>query len=248
VSETKAVGVRARVRAELTAEIKQAATRQLATEGAAGLSLRAIARELGMASSAIYRYFASRDELLTALIIDAYNAAGDAVEQAEAACDREDRRGRFIAICGALRRWAIDNPNQWALIFGSPVPGYKAPEDTIDPATRVPTQLLTLLVELAVESGSTDPAITDPAVADPAMTEPAVAESGLADSLDGLMATTGGLVHPTALSAGLEAWAELVGLISLELFGHFNNVVADNQTYFDYAVARMADRVLQSAP
>ena len=79
-----------RVREELTLQIIATARRHLATEGAAGLSLRAVARELGMASSAVYRYVASRDELLTLLIVDAYDALGEAVERAEAKVPRDE--------------------------------------------------------------------------------------------------------------------------------------------------------------
>ncbi|WP_205629233.1 TetR/AcrR family transcriptional regulator, partial [Jiangella muralis] len=92
---------RERARAELTREIAEIARRQLGTEGAGGLNLRAIARELGMVSSAIYRYFPSRDELLTALIIDAYNAVGEAVERADADCDAGDHPRRWRAVCHA---------------------------------------------------------------------------------------------------------------------------------------------------
>src|SRR6202046_3771698 len=86
---------RERARAELTREIKQEARRQLAASGAQGLSLRAVARELGMVSSALYRYFPSRDELLTALIIDAYDALGEAAEAADSGVvPAADVRGR----------------------------------------------------------------------------------------------------------------------------------------------------------
>src|SRR5215813_9642634 len=93
---------RERARAEITAEIIEAGRRHLATDGAAGLSLRAIARELGMASSAVYRYVASRDDLLTRLIIDAYDALGAAAESREAAADRADLAGRWSAVCVAV--------------------------------------------------------------------------------------------------------------------------------------------------
>src|SRR5580693_9793844 len=86
---------RERARAELTREIKEGARRQLAATGADGISLRAVARELGMASSAVYRYFPSRDDLLTALIIDAYDALGAAVESADSGQPRSDLRGRW---------------------------------------------------------------------------------------------------------------------------------------------------------
>src|ERR1700751_3729917 len=127
---------RERVRAELIREITEIARRPLATEGGAGLSLRAVAREMGMVSSAIYRYFPSKDDLLTALIIDGYNALGAAVEQAGAACAEEDYPGRGLAACRAVRAWALAHPHEYALVYGSPVPGYQAPERTIGPASR----------------------------------------------------------------------------------------------------------------
>ena len=89
---------RERVRAELTREITDVARGQLATEGAGGLSLRAVAREMGMVSSAIYRYFPSRDDLLTALIVDGYNAIGEVAERADAACPAGEHAGRWLAV------------------------------------------------------------------------------------------------------------------------------------------------------
>src|SRR4051812_22731750 len=146
LSEWQAGGVpptaRERVRAELTGEITAAARRQLATTGAAGLSLRAVARDLGMVSSALYRYFPSRDDLLTALIVDAYDAVGDVAEAADSAVRREDLMGRWRAVARAVRQWARDHPQEYALIFGSPIPGYRAPQDTVDPAARIPLLLL----------------------------------------------------------------------------------------------------------
>src|SRR5690242_7837663 len=95
-----------------------------------------------MVSSAVYRYFPSRDDLLTALIVDAYDAVGAA---AEAALTETRRRGvvaRWVHVTTAIRRWALAHPHEYALIYGSPVPGYAAPQDTIDPATRVALVLL----------------------------------------------------------------------------------------------------------
>lgn len=120
-------------------EITVTARRQLATAGAAGLSLRAVARELGMVSSAIYRYVPSRDDLLTLLIIDGYNAVGEAVERADARSTKnaaEDFAGRWLAVCRAVREWALAHPHEYALLYGSPVPGYKAPDDTVAAAVR----------------------------------------------------------------------------------------------------------------
>lgn len=224
----KAPGVRARVRAELTAAIKESARRQLATEGAASLSLRAIARELDMASSAIYRYFASRDDLLTALIIDAYDSVGSKVEAADAAIERTDYAARFISMAHAVRAWAHDNPHEYALIYGSPVPGYAAPADTIDPATRVPIALIAVLVD---SLGNPDRSRDD-------------GSADLAASLSDLSEFVDDQLSPEALARGVRAWAELFGLVSLELFGHFNNAVTDAPAFFGHAVAALAERTL----
>src|SRR5689334_17760881 len=154
-----ATGIRARVRAEMTEEIKVIARRHLASDGA-NLSLRAVARDLGVVSSALYRYFASRDDLLTALIIDAYNALGDVVEAASASRPRADIEGRWLTIAHGIREWALQQPHEYALIYGSPVPGYQAPQDTVGPATRSSFTLIGLLrdgVELGIYTGDGDP-------------------------------------------------------------------------------------------
>ena len=114
-----------------TSEIKAEARRQLAAGGAQQLSLRAVARELGMVSSAVYRYFPSRDDLLTALIIDAYDALGEAAEAAAGRLRQTAVRARWTAACHAVRDWAKAHPHEYALIYGSPVPGYQAPQETI---------------------------------------------------------------------------------------------------------------------
>src|SRR5258705_8620656 len=133
----RAATLRSRVRAEMTEEIKQTARRQLAAAGASNLSLRAVARDMGLVSSGIYRYFGSRDELLTALILDAYNALGAAVEAAQAQVDRTELVGRYNAACHAVRDWALAHPHEYALTYGSPVPGYVAPSETVGPASRM---------------------------------------------------------------------------------------------------------------
>src|SRR5580658_8303806 len=114
---------RARARVAALEEIKRAARAQMAERGAAALSVRHVAREVGMCSSGVYRYFKSRDELLTALIIDAYNALGDDVERAEAQVDRGDLFGRWWAAASAARTWAWARPQEYGLVFGSPIPG-----------------------------------------------------------------------------------------------------------------------------
>lgn len=209
-------GARATARAQIMAEIVTTARRHLAEEGAAALSLRAVARDLGMVSSAVYRYVASRDDLLTLLIITSYDALGEAVERAEARVDRADLRGRWLAACTATRRWALRHPHEYALIYGSPVPGYAAPVDTVGPAARVARVLLTVVVD-GVRSGAVDG--TGAAAGEPTdQLRKAIAplRQELPEDLDDA------LVIPA-----VQAWTHLFGAISFELFGHRHGVVAD---------------------
>ncbi|MBV1849087.1 TetR/AcrR family transcriptional regulator [Catellatospora tritici] len=211
-----AKNLRARVRDELTSEIKAIARRQLATDGA-DLSLRAIARELGMVSSAVYRYFPSRDDLLTALIIDCYNELGEAAEQAVAACGPESSlMERWLAIGHAVRDWALAHPADYALIYGSPVPGYHAPRDTVGPASRVTTQMLGLLVQ-GVAAGAIP--------ADPGTPE---VPPGLAAELDRFAEQVPG-VSRHLLARALTAWVQMFGAVNFELFGRLTNLIDDSR-------------------
>jgi AcrR family transcriptional regulator len=207
---------RERARAEITAEILDAARGYLATDGAPALSLRAIARDLGMASSALYRYFRSRDELLTRLIIDAYDSLGAAAEAREATMDRNDLAGRFTAVCDAVRAWALAHQNEYALIYGSPVPGYVAPPDTVPPATRVTALLLTIIVDATV--GGRAPTLD----AQDADAQPLAAP--LAPILSYLPP---GIPVPLVQRA-LMVWTNLFGVISFELYGQLHQVVGEN--------------------
>jgi AcrR family transcriptional regulator len=209
-----AASIRARVRAEMTDEIKTVARRHLATDGA-NLSLRAVARDLGMASSAVYRYFASRDELLTAMIIDAYDALGDT---AEAAVGAGDFVSRFLGVCHAVRDWALANPHEWALIYGSPVPGYQAPRDTVEPAIRV---ILTIgrLVAQASAAGEVTPG------------EPVGGRLGEELTFVAEQAAPG--TPPQVAGRAIAAWIQLCGAISAELFGQLNNTIEARREFFE---------------
>jgi AcrR family transcriptional regulator len=221
---------RDRVRAELVEEIKAIGRRHLAQHGAPALSLRAIAREAGMVSSAVYRYFPSRNELITALIIDAYDSIGTAVEQADAKRRRPDVNGRWLAICRAVRGWALANPNEWALLFGSPVPGYAAPIDTVDPAARAPLVLLRLVAD-GVAAGEI--------IEDRTATMSRAVRSDFA----ALRASMRPSAPDSVLARALAAWAQLFGSVSFELFGHLHNVITDYDGYFEMQM-RAAGAVL----
>ncbi|MEU3890313.1 TetR/AcrR family transcriptional regulator [Streptomyces sp. NPDC029041] len=215
-------GARARARIEVTAAIKEEARRQLAAEGAARLSLRAVARELGMVSSALYRYFPSRDDLLTALIIDAYDSLGESAEAADEAAAGPFER--WIAVCRAVRRWALDHPHEYALIYGSPVPGYTAPEVTVPAAARVGLRLIAITREAHHGPGLARTSL-------PADLRPE-AERMAADLAPDL--------PPEVVTALVAAWAQLYGLVGFELFGQFNRVVENRETFFRHAAEQLA--------
>ena len=213
---------RATARQAVLTRITDEGRRQLARDGAAALSLRSVARELGMVSSGIYRYVASRDELLTLLIVDAYDDLGASMERAVRRAS-DDQRERWRAVCTALRRWATGHPHEYALVYGSPVPGYAAPPDTIGPARRVYAALAAATPDAAPVTGrrALDPSLADDARA-------AAAELGL------------GLAAGAVLSM-FGTWMRLFGTVSFELFGHTHGVIADHDAFFAHQVESMAD-------
>jgi AcrR family transcriptional regulator len=217
---------RERARSELTREIKEEARRQLRASGAQGLSLRAVSRELGMVSSALYRYFPSRDDLLTALIIDAYDALGDRIEAAAAGTGF---RVRWRACCGAVRDWAVENPHEYALVYGSPVPGYRAPDATVTPAARTPVALLSLIRDAWLAGALTEP------------------DDALPPELAEQAARTARLIPPempeAVLVRGAIAWTQLFGMVGFELFGHLDNTMDPAGPFFAHTVELMADFV-----
>jgi AcrR family transcriptional regulator len=213
VSTPAPLTARAVARRELTAAIVASARRQLAEIGPAQLSVRAVARDLGMASSAVYRYFPSRDELLTELLVILYGELGDLVDAADAACEPTDLTGRWRALGSALRAWAVAAPHEYAFLYGSPVPGYAAPEATIAPSARVTGVLIRLARDLDAPGPRTS-------------------------TFDDFRALAGDLSDEAALRA-ITAWGGLLGAISLELFGHLTNAVADYDAHFALVLDRL---------
>lgn len=221
---------RERARAELTREIKDQARRQLAVVGADGLSLRAVARELGMVSSALYRYFPSRDDLLTALIVDAYGALATAAESADE--PGQPPRIRLRAVCAAVRSWSRANPHQYALIYGSPVPGYSAPQITVESAARIPLALLRI-----VREGWTGRGVDGAEPSSPVLTPVLAAQMrAVADQFAPEL-------PEHVLADGLLAWTQLFGVISFELFGQLVGSADPSDEFFAHAVDRMADQI-----
>jgi AcrR family transcriptional regulator len=219
------VTARERARAELSREIKDVARRLIERDGAAALSLREVSRELGMGASTLYRYFRSRDDLLTALSVDAFNQLGAAAEHADANAreDGADCGARWLAACRAVRGWALEHPHEFALVYGSPVSGYEAPGDTIGPATRI-TRVLAEILGEAVASGRLRPPAS--VLPGPRLIAPEVLASYAAPPPP----------YEDLIERALLLWIALIGTISFELFGHLANTVTDYAAYFDAAI------------
>ncbi|WP_224392496.1 TetR/AcrR family transcriptional regulator [Pseudonocardia sp. ICBG1293] len=213
---------RERARAELVAEITAAARRQLAETGAAALSMRAVSREIGMVSSALHRYFPTRDDLLTALIVQSYDALADAVHDADPGTSPD---ARWRAIAHAVRDWALAHPHEYALVYGSPVPGYRAPADTVPAAVRVLAPLARTLV--AAHAAGALAAAPDP-------DGPLAGDAARVAAAMGAEEVPGG-----ALLAAMTAWTGLFGHVSFELFGQFENAVEHRDAMFALVVDRL---------
>jgi AcrR family transcriptional regulator len=215
----------------MTAEILAVAGAHVARDGAAALSLRSIARDLGMAPSALYRYFDGRDALLSALILDAYEALATEAERAADATQAEASDAeRWLAVPRALRLWALEHPHQWGLIFGTPVPGYEAPEDTVEPYARVAAALVRPLVA-AKEAGRLRP--------DGVRRVSDELRAAVAPVSEGLL--PGVPVDKVVLA--LLAWTTIIGTISLEVFGHWRKTVWEPGLLFEAAIRQAGDTI-----
>jgi AcrR family transcriptional regulator len=219
---TSPMGARERRRTEVTAALLAAAKRELVRTGAAGLSVRAVARDMDMAPSALFRYISGRDELLTVLIIDAYDDLGEHVEAVEKAVPRSDLRGRWRAIARSFRDWARAHPHEYALLYGSPVPEYNAPADRTNPSG---TRVTNLLAAIGMEAPAAPPRAAIPHMPDAAELK-ALAVAADVPMMDG-----------ERLVAGLLAWTSLVGVVSSELFEQVGEPVARLDTLFEATVA-----------
>lgn len=222
-------GVRARNRAQVEAALVAAGRAQLAEVGAAALSVRAVARDMGMAPSALFRYIANRDDLLTVLIADAYGDLAAAVEAVEGTVPRADLRGRWRAFARGVRDWAVAHPHEWSLLFGSPVPGYHAPaQATNEPGERITGLLVGIGVDLQA-AGPTPPAIGDDGA------ELARRVAGASDDMPPL--------DPVVLTHGLVAWLGLIGAVNGIVFETLGAELAASGELFEYAV-RSGERLL----
>jgi len=220
-------GARARARAEVRAAILAAAAVRVARDGASELSLRAVARDVGMVSSAVYRYFASRDELLTALIIEAYDSLGGHTEAHVESTSGRPAAARWVEAALAIRSWALAHPNDYALIYGTPVPGYAAPDDTVVSGTRVSRAL----VGIVRDADHLEPVAGQPI------------GPSLSASFTALRSELDLDVSDARTLAVITAWSQLFGLLTFELFGQTRNFVSDDEALFRAAARAMASSI-----
>lgn len=232
---------RAEARAEQRSAILAAGRRQLGEVGPERLSLRAVARDVGLVSSAVYRYFASRDELLTALLIDCYGELGqDAVNADAAVVDRSNGRARWSAATGALRDWALAHRHDYALLYGSPVTGYAAPQDTVGPAMVGTGLLMRIIAETTLAAPEPSPGFDTPvgkALRGARESAPEMLGIELDRQPDDQM-----------LLLAMMAWTTTFGAISFELFGHYVGGVSDTDGFFKAAMDRLADDLQLAGP
>jgi AcrR family transcriptional regulator len=182
--------------------------------GTTDVHFSGIAREMGMTPPALYRYFADRDELLTALIVDAYNDLGAAVAQARDRVPVADPSGRLFAVAEAYRRWARREPQRFALILGMPVPGYAAPVEgpTTEAAQRAMAQLEALFFDAA-----------DQGVLDRPLLRQVDESLRLCAEMDHeQLHPDKPMLPPETFQAMLHCWTALHGFTSLETYGHLN--------------------------
>lgn len=207
---------RARLRAETSSEIKAIALAHMAAEGPAAISLRAVAREMGMTAGAIYSYFDTRDELVSALVADVYDSLAERLENARDAVPAADPTGRVIAVGHTYREWAVAHPEEFRLVYGDPAPGYVAPDGgaAADAEKRACTVILDLVAAAWPKASSIH--TTDnhqwtdfvPAFADAAR-------------------TSFPKLPPAAVALGIRVWGRMHGLVALEVYGHLRNLTQD---------------------
>jgi AcrR family transcriptional regulator len=203
-------GRRARLHAATREEVKAIALRQLAAGGMEALSLNAIGREMGLTGPALYRYFASRDALLTDLIVDAYGDLAVSVEAAAQANDGADAAVSVRAFAATYRTWALAQPSRYLLLYGTPVPGYDAPPETVVLARRIMAPLLVALAKLPLPDSTS------------------AAPLAALDAQFAVWSDAGGQPGSGAvIRRGVICWTRMHGILGLELAGHFGGMGFD---------------------
>jgi AcrR family transcriptional regulator len=185
---------------------------------------------MGMTSSALYRYFASRDRLLTALARDGFTSLADALEATEAkSLERsEPLHERFLRAVRAYRAWSLAHPSEYALMFGTPVPGFAVGGPEIEEEMIRGVDVLFRVMIAGVQSGALQPApLTGPGA------------GPVRAKLQRWQPHEGEALPPAALAACLFAWNQLHGAIALEVFGHVPAELVPADDLFDHQMRQL---------
>jgi AcrR family transcriptional regulator len=213
---------RARRHEQTRQEIKQIARQQMARLGAASLSLRGIAAEMEMSAPSLYNYYANRDELVTDLLVESYTHQAEALEQASASCQaQEEVVTCLLATILAYRRWVLDYPHEFALIAGSPIPGYVAPVEQTLPLGRRSVKVLLDLLQRIWEEQQVRVQPGAP---------PLSGWDALPDEFRTWCREQGYAFEPVILFLELYAW--LQGMLALEVFGHLPFFLNDTAAFY----------------
>jgi len=212
--------------------IKAVARGQMGQRGTAGLSLRAIARELGITAPAIYNYFPRLEDLITALIVDAFTALAEAMEGAQAGVTSDRPHDHIMALCLAYRHWAAEHPTDFQLIYGNPIPGYQAPAELTIPLARRPFLGLFRVFLQAYESGE----LTIPVEYQPV-------PSHVSRHVAGWREVSGIEMPDPLLCLLMSGWARIHGMVMLELFQHIQPIIGDPGEFYRYEIQAFAQRL-----
>lgn len=211
-----------------TEQIKVTAQRLMAQHGTSGLSMRAIAREMGISAPALYHYFSSMDDLITALILDAFNGLADACE-----AGRNAEETTLTQIRGAMhgyRNWALAHPTQFQLIYGNPIPGYEAPVELTVPASARTLLVFGRLIEAAIQTGEINPQVAIPPEN----------EAALQHIITEFTNNEGSVMSAYITNMG---WSIMHGIVMLELFGHLAPVVGDVDAFYDAQIDQLIQQM-----
>ncbi len=228
---------RERLREATLTEIKSIARQQMAEQGVATISLRAIAVQMGMAAPSLYNYFKNRDDLVTALILDTFNAQADRLEEASRSRPAQDYAGRFEAACSAYREWNLAHPTDFALILGKPIPGYELPAETLTPAARRSLAVFVELFQAAWQEGRLRLPVE---YADP--------PTELRQQLELFCQQQEFKLDGPVLHLVLTTWAHLLGLLVIEVYGHYQPILANPGELYRFEVQAIIERLGLTQP
>jgi AcrR family transcriptional regulator len=228
-----AMSRRERLRAATVREIKDAARRLLVADGPQAVTLRAVARELGLSAPALYRYFPSHEEFVAALIVDFFDemTASMCVERDRLPAD--DPTGRLLAVAREFRRWAVTHPAEFGLVFGSPVPDLLTQHEDLSPCHQAGLRFGAVFIELISELWARQPfPVPDESELDPALARQLTARREIFAGL------------PVAAAyVLLMCWSRLYGLVCMEVFDHLHWALDEVEPFFEAQLHELGERL-----